>query len=131
MSFTTVLTNAGRTGVAKLIGGVDSVADFTYIALGTGTSAAATSDTALQTETSATGLARTVATSISESPTYSTKWEETFTNSSGGAVTVTEVGILSASSGGTLLLHGVDATGHEVANSSSITITVTLSVASA
>ena len=99
-----LITNAGRALISGLINGSGSPAAATYVAVGTGTTAASTADTTLQTESSTSGLSRAagtaslVTTSITNDTAQVTK---TFTVT--GTVAVTEAGLLNASSSGTLL----------------------------
>jgi len=98
-----LVTDAGKAAVAGLINGV--ITDyFDYIALGTGTTAAAAGDTTLQTETSASGLARAASTNSRTTTDVSNdtaRLTKTFT--AGASVAITEAGVFSASSSGTLL----------------------------
>lgn len=103
-----LMTNAGFAGVASRINGAGSEAAFTYIALGTGTTAAAVTDTTLETELAASGLSRVNATASRTTTTVTNdtaRLANTFSVS--GTVAVTEIGILNASSGGTLLCRRV------------------------
>ncbi len=103
------LTNTGFAEAAGLFGGVTSGV-FDYIALGTGTTAATATDTALETESSATGLARAQGASSRVTTTVTNDTSQTlktFTNSSGGTVAVTEAGLFDASSGGVMADHQV------------------------
>ena len=77
---------------------------FNVIALGTGTAGTSRADTALGTETAATGLARAVGSTVnatSDSATTSSgsskvSVQNTFTNTSGGTVTITEAGLFNS-----------------------------------
>jgi hypothetical protein len=77
---------------------------FNVIALGTGTAGTSRADTALGTETAVTGLARAVGSTVnatSDSATTSSgsskvSVQNTFTNTSGGAVTITEAGLFNS-----------------------------------
>lgn len=103
-----LITNAGRAIISGLINGSGSPASFTYIAVGTSTTAAAATDTALGTETTTSGLGRAagtvslMTTTITNDTAQITK---TFTVT--GTVAVTESGVFNASSGATLLAHQV------------------------
>jgi hypothetical protein len=98
-----LIVTTGHAGYAGQIGGVTSTA-FTAVAYGTGTTAAAAGDTALQTET-ARGAA--TVTRVTTSVTNDTsQWVKTFT--AGGTQAITEEGILdNNASGGNLLAHQV------------------------
>jgi len=94
-----LIVNAGKAGAAsRLISNTNN--PFTYIAIGTGTTAPTASDTALQNEVQR-GAADTV-TQMTTSVTNDTaKLVKTFTFTSSQAIT--ESGIFNASSGGTML----------------------------
>lgn len=99
-----IITNAGLAGIASRINGAGSAAVFDYIALGTGTTAAAVGNTALETEITTGGGERSQATAsrVTENVTNDTaRLVETFNFTSDFAVT--ESGILNAASTGTLL----------------------------
>jgi hypothetical protein len=102
-----LITNAGRGLISGLINGSGSPAAATYIAVGTGTTAAA-GDTTLQTESSTSGLSRAAGTVslVTTSVTNDTA-QVTKTFSVTGTVAVTEAGLLNASSNGTLLCRQV------------------------
>lgn len=98
-----LITTVGKAGIAGLANGV--VTDFfDYIAIGTGATAAAAGDTTLQTEITTNGGQRALAT-LSRVTTTTTndtaQFVVTFTFT--GSFAVTEAGVLSASSSGTLL----------------------------
>lgn len=102
LKFSNLITNAGLAYCASTSTALN---ELKYIAVGSGTTAAAATDTALETEISASGMARALGTQSNitttvTNDTYQVTYE--FTNSSGGDVTVTEYGLLSAASGGTL-----------------------------
>lgn len=103
-----LITNAGFAGSAGRLMGSGSPAAFTWIAVGTGTTAASAADTALQTESSTSGLSRASGT-VSLVTTTQTNDTAQVTNtfSVTGTVAVTESGVLNASSSGTLLCHQV------------------------
>jgi hypothetical protein len=81
-----LIVNAGLERVAKLLGGV-STDYYTHIAIGEGTTAATTGDTALESE--ATRAAATIAYEAS----YKCKFEKTFTVGSGVSYTITEAAL--------------------------------------
>lgn len=93
------------TGSSDCAGGTTAVFDF--IALGTSSTAAASNDVALVAETSASGLARlqASATTVTDDPDDDTGADilitRSFTNTSGGAVTVTESGLFNGTLSGT------------------------------
>lgn len=93
-----VITNAGEEWVVDAL-----VATSVWGAWGTGAGTAAKTDTALFTE----ATEARVATTDSKSGTGSAAlWRNVFTLTADGAKTITNYGILSASTGGTLIIHG-------------------------
>ena len=99
-----LITNAGFAGIASRINGSGGEAAFTYIAVGTGATAANAADTTLQTESSTSGLSRAAATASRVTTTQTNDTAQlvlTFTVT--GTVAVTESGVLNAASTGTLL----------------------------
>jgi len=103
-----VITNASLAEISGLVGNTGSKTAFTYLAVGTGTTAAEAADTALETEVADSGLERAAAT-VSQVTTTVTndtlKLAKTFTVT--GSVAITEAGALNAASDGTLLGHQV------------------------
>jgi len=97
------ITNAGLALVASLIGDASAV-PFTYLAVGTSTTAPAASQTALVAEITDTGLARAAGT-VSRVTTTVTNdtFQITKTWTASGSKTVEEIGIFNASSSGTML----------------------------
>lgn len=118
-----LITTAGLAGVAKVLNGTDSEAAFTYVAVGSGSTAAAVGDTALVTEHTTGGLERTAATCTTTGAT--TRWVAEFTNTSGGALVVREIGVFNADTGGTMLLRHVYDADETVAAGDTIRVTVT------
>ncbi len=103
-----LVTNAGMAGVASRINGSGGEAAFTYIAVGTGTTAAAAADTALETEITDSGLARanSTASRVTTDVTNDTaQLQNTFSVT--GTKAVTESGVLNAGVAGTLLARQV------------------------
>lgn len=100
-----LITNAGLAAIADLIGGVTPIAAFDYIAVGTGTTAAAAGDTTLETEITDSGLARAQDASPTRSTTTQTNdtLEINYSWSVTGTKAVTEMGLLNAASSGTLV----------------------------
>jgi hypothetical protein len=99
-----LITSAGKAGVAGLVGNTGSVTAFTYLAVGTSSTAVAVSDTTLGSEIVDSGLARASAT-VSRVTTTVTNdtlsLTKTFTVT--GTKTIEEIGIFNASSSGVLL----------------------------
>lgn len=102
-----LITDAGKAGVAGLINGV--ITDFfDYIAIGTGTTAAAAGDTTLQTEITTGGGARALATLTRVTTTVTNDTAQfVLTFAFTATFAVTEAGVLSASAAGTLLCRQV------------------------
>lgn len=123
-----LITNAGAAGVASRINGSGGEAAFTYIAVGTGSTAANVADTTLQTELAASGLSRVNA-SVSRVTTDvandSARLTTTFSVS--GTQAVTESGVLNAASNGTLLARQVFSAVN-VVNTDSLSVTWTFDV---
>lgn len=124
VSFPNLVTNAGLAAIADKVGGVTGAADFDYVAVGEGTTAANASDTTLETEITDSGLER----AQDGSPTRSTTsvandtLEVGVTFSVTGTKAVTEMGLLNAASSGTLLGRNVFSA-INVANGDSLTAT--------
>lgn len=98
------IVNAGLALAAGLLNGSGSPTTPTYIAVGTGTTAVAATDTTLQTESSTSGLSRAAATVslVTTTVTNDTaQWVKSFSVT--GSVAVTESGVFNASSNGTML----------------------------
>lgn len=104
LSFHNLITSAGLAGQASRLNGSGAEAAFTYLALGTGTTAANVADTTLETEITDSGLARSAATCSRTQTTVANdtaKLSKTWTAT--GSKNVSEVGTLNASSAGTLI----------------------------
>lgn len=98
-----LVTNAGLAGIASRDNGNGGEAAFTYIAVGTGTTAAAAGDTTLETEKTTDGLGRQAATASRVTTTTTNDTARlVYSFSVTGTVAVTESGVLNASSSGTL-----------------------------
>lgn len=103
-----LMTNAGFASVASRINGSGGEAAHTYIAVGTGTTAAAAADTTLQTESTTNGLARANSTASRVTTTQTNDTAQLVnTFAVTGTVAVTESGVLNAASVGSLLCHQV------------------------
>jgi len=103
-----LITNAGFAGAASRLNGAGSEAAFTYIATGTGTTAANVADTTLETEIADSGLSRANATASRVTTTQTNDTAQlvnTFTVT--GTKAVTESGVLNAASSGVLLCRQV------------------------
>ena len=103
-----IITITGKGNITALMGNIGSPTAFTYLAVGTGVTAAANTDTALQTEVTNNGLARAAATVTQQTTTTSNdtlRLVKQWTCS--GTTAVTECGIFNASSSGIILGHQV------------------------
>lgn len=118
----TILTNAGLEAVARLINGATAGAAFTYVALGSGSTAEAATQTALVTELTTNGAARAAATCTYEATGIS-KWVITFNFT--GSVTVRELAVLNASSAGTMLLRHLLTADKTYSSGESVEVTIT------
>jgi len=97
-----VITDVGKAQVAGLINGVVTT-PFTYIAIGTGTTSATSTDTALEAEIKRkSATVDRVTTNVTNDTAY---WEATFSSADGltGTASVTESGIFDADTGGNML----------------------------
>jgi len=119
-----LITNVGHAAGNGRMSGQGGYSTFVNLAIGTGTTAAAVTDTALQTEITTLGGARSAATATQVTTTVTndtTQLVHTWTFT--GSFAVTEEGILdNASSGGSLLAHQVFAA-INVVSGDSLTVT--------
>jgi hypothetical protein len=123
-----LVTNAGMAGIASRINGSGSEAAFTYIAVGTGTNAAAATDTTLQTEITDSGLARAGATASRVTVDVTNDGARLiYTFSVGGTKAITESGVLNDATTGVLLARQVF-TAVNVTSGDSLQITWTFDV---
>jgi hypothetical protein len=102
--FNNLVVNAGLAGMASRCNGSGGEAAFTYLAVGTGTTAPAAGNTALETEITDSGLARASATvsRVTTTVTNDTAQLDKTWNVT-GTKAVTEAGAFNAASSGTLL----------------------------
>ena len=102
------ITNTGLAAIAGLAGNVGSQVAFTYLAVGTGTTASAVTDTALETEITDSGLARAAATVTRETTTVTNDTLQlVYTWTASGAKNVSEAGMFNDASAGIMLGHQV------------------------
>ena len=99
-----LITSAGKAELANLAGNVSTPTAFTYLAVGTSSTAVTVGQTALGGEISTNGLSRASAT-VSRTTTTVTNdtLQLTKTFSVTGSSTVEEIGVFNASSSGTML----------------------------
>ena len=124
-----LVTNAGFAGIASRLNGAGSEAVATYLAVGTGTNAAAAGDTTLQTEITDSGLARVSATASRVTTTVANdtaRLATTFTVT--GTKAVTEAGYLNAASSGVLFARSVFSAVN-VINGDSLQLTYNIKIA--
>lgn len=102
-----ITTNAGKAQFASLVGDASAI-PFTYLAVGTSSTAVAATDTTLGAEIVDTGLARASAT-VGRTTTSVTNdtLSLTYTWTASGSKTVQEIGYFNASSSGTLGGHAL------------------------
>lgn len=118
-----LITTAGKAAIADIISDQGSTAPFTYVAVGTGTTAANVADTTLETELASAGLSRAVGTAsqvTTDTTDDTAQVVKAFTVT--GTAAVTEAGLLNAASSGTLLARQVFSA-INVVNGDSLTIT--------
>jgi hypothetical protein len=104
MVVSNLITNTGFAGIASRINGDGAEAAFTYIAVGTGATAADVGDTTLEAEIADSGLARAAGTpsrSTTDVTNDTAELTKTFTVT--GTKAVTESGALNAAAAGILL----------------------------
>lgn len=125
-----LVTNAGFAQLALLCGDASAV-PFTYLAVGTSSTAVAATDTTLTAEITDSGLERATGT-VSRVTTTVTNdtYQITKTWTASGNKTVEEVGVLTASSGGVLLSHALT-TSKAVTSGETLTGTYKLKFATA
>lgn len=122
------VVSAGLAQLALLAGDA-SATPFTYLAVGTSSTAVSAGQTALQAEITDTGLARAAAT-VSRTTTTVTNdtLQLTYTWTASGSKAVEEVGVFNASSSGTMLSRALTGT-KTLANNEQLTVTYTLAFA--
>jgi hypothetical protein len=123
-----LVTTVGFAQLALLAGDASAV-PFTYIGVGTSSTAVAVGDTTLTAEITDTGLERAAGT-VSRITTTGANdtYKITKTWTATGSKTIEEVGVFNASSSGTLLCHALT-TSKAVANGETLTGTYTLKFA--
>lgn len=121
-SVTNAIVNAGFAQLALLAGDA-SATPFTYLEVGTSSTAVAVSQTALQAAITDTGLARAAAT-VSRVTTTVTNdtLQLTYTWTATGTKVIEEVGIFNANSAGTMLARALTTT-KTVLNTETLTVT--------
>jgi hypothetical protein len=110
MVISNLITTVGVSGIAARINGSGTPAAFTYIALGTGTTAADVADTQAEAEIITSGGERaSAAVSLVTTDTAgdTAQLQNTFSFTDGGTFAITESGVLNAASEGTLLARQV------------------------
>ncbi len=108
VSISNLITNAGFAGAASRLNGAGAEAAFDYIAVGTGTTAAAVGNTTLETEIVDSGLSRAQGTASRVTTDVTNDTAQVLKSFSvTGTKAVTESGLLNASSSGVLLCRQV------------------------
>jgi hypothetical protein len=120
-----IVTNAGKAQLALLTGDASAV-PFTFLAVGTSSTAVAATDTTLTAEIVDSGLERAAGT-VSRVTTTVTNdtFQITKTWTASGSKTVEEVGVFNAASAGTMLSHALT-TSKAVTSGETITATYQL-----
>ncbi len=116
-----LITTAGKTALTDVTAGAKYLKDFTHLAIGSSSTAAVIGNTTLGTE-----LARAAAT-LTNPSTSSIKYAATFAAGTGTG-TVAEYGVLTASSGGTLLNRLIDGSPVVKGASDSLTVEITVTL---
>ena len=119
---TSLVTTLGLTALANQWTGLSSPTTMTHLAVGSGTTTPALSDTALQTE-----IVRVSPDTKSVSEGVITA--EHYYGTTEGNGTIAEVGLFSASSGGILHVHGQPAAAVTKTTNKTMRITVTITLA--
>lgn len=123
-----LVTNAGFAQLALLAGDASAV-PFTYIAVGTSSTAVAATDTTLNAEITDTGLERAAGTVSRVTTTVANDtYKITYTWTATGSKTVEEVGVFNAASSGTMLSHALT-TSKAISSGETLTGTYTLKFA--
>lgn len=113
------ITNAGFAELANLAGNVSTPTAFTYLAVGTSSTAFSASQTALVAEITDTGLARHTATVTRVTTTQTNDTLQlNYTWTATGTKTVEEIGVFNAASSGTML--GRALTGSKTVNNTDL-----------
>lgn len=111
-----LITSAGKAAAASRINGSGGASAFTSIGIGTGTTAASTSDTALETGKAADGSSDSGTHALATADVTASRVTTTVTNDTAqlvgtvtftGSIAVTESGVFNADSGGTMLARQV------------------------
>lgn len=98
-----LIVNTGLAGLASRFNGDGGEAAFTYLAVGSGTTAVTATDTALETEITTGGLERAAATVSRETENVTNdKGKLTHQWTASATLSVTELGVLNAASAGTM-----------------------------
>lgn len=123
-----LVVSAGKAQLALLCGDA-SATPFTYLAVGTSTTATSAGQTALQAEITDTGLERAAGT-VSRTTTTVTNdtYQVTYTWTATGSKTVEEIGVFNAASSGTMLSRALTST-KTLTNGEQIIATYTLAFA--
>lgn len=117
------VVNDGLERVAKLLGGVDAVNDFGYIAVGEGSTASQATDTELGNESKRDSAI------VSYEANYKCKFEKLFTFGSAESYTITEAGIFdSITASGSTMLNRLVFAGKAVDSDTDLSVSITITV---
>jgi len=120
-----MILNTGLAGPMDLTFGVNSIAVFDYMCVGTGTTAVGATDTSLATEITDSGLERVQVTPTLETTTTTDDTGQVAnTFSVTASKTVGEIGVCNASSSGTFLIRSVLSPTKSLSNGDSYTLTI-------
>ena len=119
------ITTAGKRAVAQKIGGTAAIADFDYLALGTGDTAFAVGQTALVSEITTDGLERAQDASPTEAAAV---LSIDYTWTATGSQTIKEVGLFNAAAAGTMLARTVLSSARDIVASATYKYTYTITV---
>ena len=131
LSGANLITNAGLVAMGAATFDSSDSTKFTYIAVGSGSTAADPTDTALGTELSGNGMSRASGSYSSSTTTVANDTKSishTFT-ASGASATIAETGVFSAASAGTMINRYVLPSAITISDGSSIQITHEFQVA--
>jgi len=124
------ITNAGFAAMSDLLGDVNSVAAFSYLAVGTTATAFAVTQTTLVAETTTVGLERAAATNtLATTSVADDTLQLTYTWTATGSVTLAEVGVFNAASAGTMLCRQVLGSTRALTTGNTYTLTIKISFA--
>ena len=124
------ITNAGFAAMSDLLGDVNSVAAFEYLALGDDDTAFAVTQTTLVSELTDSGLERAGSTNtLATTSVADDTLQLTYTWTATGTKTIKEVAVLNAASAGTMLCRQVLGSARALTSGNTYTLTIKVSFA--